>query len=278
MNETAGIALALTSALVWGAADFAGGLATRRAHHFQVLAVNAVGGILLLSLFAIVAREPLPSAIDGLWAASAGVAGAIGIAALYRGLATGNAAVVAPTSGVLTAAIPVLVSALINEAPQAMQLTGFLLAAVGIWLVAAGPGGVGAHTAGLRAAVLAGCGFGAFLILIAQVPKAQIFGPLAIARSTTLIVAMALLASQQARVLPRAVVAIALLAGVLDAGGNVLYLLARQHVRLDVAAVLSSFYPVATVALSRLVLKEPVSPLQWVGATVCLAAVALITR
>ena len=68
----------------------------------------------------------------------------------------------------------------------------------------------------------------------------------------------------------------ALLAGVLDAGGNVLYLLARQHVRLDVAAVLSSLYPVATVLLARVVSDEPVSPTQWAGAAVCLAAVALI--
>jgi len=70
---------------------------------------------------------------------------------------------------------------------------------------------------------------------------------------------------------------IALVAGVLDAGGNVLFLFARQYTRLDVAAVLSSFYPVATVVLSRIVLNERVTASQWVGAVVCLAAVALIT-
>jgi drug/metabolite transporter (DMT)-like permease len=69
----------------------------------------------------------------------------------------------------------------------------------------------------------------------------------------------------------------ALLAGVLDAGGNVLFLFARQHTRLDIAAVLSSFYPVATVVLARLILHERVTATQWVGAGVCLAAVALIT-
>jgi drug/metabolite transporter (DMT)-like permease len=70
---------------------------------------------------------------------------------------------------------------------------------------------------------------------------------------------------------------VALLAGVLDAGGNILYMLARQFTRLDVAAVLSSLYPVATVVLARIVLKEQVSRGQWVGAGVCLAAIALIT-
>ena len=70
---------------------------------------------------------------------------------------------------------------------------------------------------------------------------------------------------------------IALVAGVLDAGGNVLFLFARQHTRLDIAAVLSSFYPVATVVLARVILHERVTAVQWLGAVVCLVAVALIT-
>jgi drug/metabolite transporter (DMT)-like permease len=70
---------------------------------------------------------------------------------------------------------------------------------------------------------------------------------------------------------------IALLAGVLDAGGNVLYMLARQHVRLDIAAVLSSLYPVATVALASIISREAVTRSQWMGAGACLLAVLLIT-
>ena len=67
-----------------------------------------------------------------------------------------------------------------------------------------------------------------------------------------------------------------LLAGVLDATGTAFYVLAQEYVRLDVAAVLSSFYPAATVVLARLITHEPVTATQWFGASVCVAAVALI--
>jgi drug/metabolite transporter (DMT)-like permease len=212
------------------------------------------------------------------WAAGAGLAGAIGIVSLYRGLASGSAALVAPTSGVITAVIPVVFSMLAHGWPTASQFAAFAIAVVGIWLVAAGPGASARKLAGLELAVVAGLGFGCFLVAIAQVPEDQVFGPLAVARVITFSAAVLLLVWWRTTLLPsRALLPMALLAGALDAGGNVFFLLARQHVRVDIAAVLSSFYPVATVALSRVLLEEPVTPTQWLGAAACLAAVGLIT-
>lgn len=271
-----GVALALVSAGVWGAGDFCGGRASKRAHQFQVLAVAAASGIVLLAFSAVLTREPLPTPLALAWAAAAGLAGALGISALYRGLAIGSAATVAPTAAVVTAVLPVLVSAVTAGLPDSTQLVGFAVAAAGIWLVAGGLPGAAAAAAGVRLALLAGIGFGAFLVLIAQVPATMVFIPLAVARCLMLLTAFVLMFTAGQKIPSPLAHPVALLAGILDAGGNVFYMLAREHTRLDVAAVLSSLYPVATVALARLVVHEPVSGRQWIGAGVCLAAVVLI--
>ena len=100
-------------------------------------------------------------------AAAAGLTGAIGIAALYQGLAVGGAAMVAPVAAVVTAIIPAIFTAFAVALPSALQVSGFLAALAGIWLVTRAPGTEQTPRAGLNLALLAGVGFGAFLILIA---------------------------------------------------------------------------------------------------------------
>ena len=273
---SAGIVLALASALVWGSGDYCGGRAARRHDPFQVLVLAAMAGVVMLTAAALARGEAFALDTALVWAAAAGLAGALGIAALYQGLAIGSAAAVAPTAAVVAAALPVLFTAATTGLPGPLQTIGFALALAGIWLVArAAPEGL-ASRAGIRLGLLAGVGFGGFLILIAQVDVASVFVPLSVARAMMLAVGVLVVARQQSRLLTPASNPVALLAGLLDAGGNVLYLLARQHVRLDIAAVLSSLYPVATVLLARVVSHEPVTPTQWVGAAVCLASVGLI--
>lgn len=262
---------------MWGSGDFAGGVAARRSHQFQVLALSALSGIVLLLACGVARRETVPPPSSLMWAAAAGLSGAGGIAALYRGLAIGSAAIVAPTAAVITAALPVVFSGLTSGLPHPSQLAGFIVAIAGIWLVARTNESSTPSTPGLQLAVIAGVGFGGFLILIAQVHSELVFLPLAVTRGMTLVAALALLVGRGIAVPAMTANPIALLAGVLDAGGNVLFLFARQHTRLDIAAVLSSFYPVATVVLARVILHERVTATQWIGAAVCLAAVALIT-
>lgn len=273
---TVGVILALVSALAWGSGDFFGGRAATRHDGFQVLYLAALSGIALLLVAALLAGEhvaPDPS----LWfAVGAGVAGAAGIVSLYRGLAVGRAAVVAPTAAVVTAAIPVVFAAVSDGMPGALRLFGFALALMGIFLVTRTAGDATGSLAGLRLGVLAGIGFGLFLILVARGQSHAVFVPLAVARAMMLLAAMVVMSARRTRWPALGENRVALLAGALDAAGNVFYLLAQQQVRLDVAAVLSSLYPVATVLLARMILRDAVTPLQWLGVGVCLVAVAAI--
>ena len=272
-----GILLALLSAIVWGTGDFVGGAAARRSHQFQVLALSALSGVVLLATFALV-RESMPPASSLAWATVAGLATAVGIASLYQGLAMGGAAIVAPVAAVVTATIPALFAAFTIGLPDASQFLGFMAAFVGIWLVTRAPAGAPISGRSLQLALLAGAGFGLFLILISQIDGQFVFAPLAVARTVTLTVALVLIWLRRIPFPSPVSNHLALLAGMLDAGGNVFFVLAEQHTRLDVAAVLSSLYPVTTVALARIVWRERVTPSQWAGIVVCLIAVALMAE
>jgi drug/metabolite transporter (DMT)-like permease len=125
------------SALVWGSGDFAGGLAARRSSAFRVLALTSLVGLIILLLLALLLHEPLPSGADFAWAAVAGTSGAVGILALYRGLALRTAAIVAPTSAVVGAFFPVVVSVALAGLPSPTQSAGILIGLGGIWLVTA---------------------------------------------------------------------------------------------------------------------------------------------
>src|SRR5688500_4548368 len=128
------------SAIVWGSGDFSGGVATRRSGQLEVLALSALSGIAMLVVCAWLSHESLPAGASLGWAAAAGLTGAIGLACLYRGLAEGHAAMVAPTAAVVTAVLPALFSAVTSGLPKPLQIAGFIVAGIGIWLVARAPG------------------------------------------------------------------------------------------------------------------------------------------
>jgi drug/metabolite transporter (DMT)-like permease len=259
-----GVLFALASAVVWGGGDFTGGLATRRSSQFHVLALASVSGMGVLFACVLLWRESFPSWPSILWSALAGASGAVGIAALYHALSMGHAATVAPTAAVISAAMPVGFSAVMEGLPPTARLGGFALAFAGIWLVTGSmSAGDKVSRQGFLLACLAGIGFGGFFILLGQ----------------WVAFCVGLLMVRVNRLPFPSLVSnpTALLAGVLDAGGNIFYLLARQFVRLDVAAVLASLYPVSTVLLARIILQENIARSQWAGVMACLLAIVLIT-
>jgi drug/metabolite transporter (DMT)-like permease len=277
-SELLGVLFALISAGVWGGGDFTGGFATRKSNQFHVLALSCLSGMAILLVCVLLTRETFPLPRSIIWAALAGASGAVGIAALYRALSMGHAATVAPTAAVISAALPVGFSILFEGMPGAVRLAGFATALLGIGLVS-GAAGVEEKVSrqGFLLACLAGVGFGGFFILIAQVEPGKVFTPLLIARIVALCVALLMLRIYRLPLPALTANSTALLAGMLDAGGNIFYLLARQFVRLDVAAVLASLYPVTTVILARIVLRENISRSQWGGVVLCLSAIVLIT-
>jgi len=267
----------LAASLCWGSGDFSGGLASRRANTSSVvIAAYAVGFVLLVTL-ALIWKEPFPDPADLLWGGLAGVAGVLGLLSFYSALSSGKMGIAAPVSAVLTATLPVLFSAFTAGLPNLLQLGGFVLALLAIGLISR-PERTKGPPKGIGLALLAGCGFGCFFILISRVNPATTFWPLAVARFTSVFVLLMVMRLRRQPILPvRAVAPLVVLAGLLDAIGNAFFVLAAHSGRLDVAAILSSLYPAATVLLAALVLRERVTRIQGIGILLVLLAIPLIS-
>ncbi|MER7502926.1 DMT family transporter [Nonomuraea pusilla] len=271
------VILATACALVYGTADFFGGLATRRSRVLAVVALSQVAGLaLILALLPL-----LPGRFGGedvLWGLAAGVSGAAGLVLFYRALATGVMSVVAPTTAVTSAALPVVFGLATGERPPFWALVGVVLALGSVLLVSQSPGGGESASAGsVLAALAAGAGFGGFFILLALAQKEAGLWPLVGARlsSISVVLLLALATRRALRPSPgglRVIVA----AGTLDMAANVLYLLAKQHGLLSLVAVLVSLYPASTLVLARQVLGERLHAVQLAGVACALGAVALI--
>jgi len=267
----------LLAAASWGGGDFSGGLAAKQVSVFRVVAVAHGCGLLATFAMALLAGEPIPPASALWWGAFAGIVGAFGIAALYRALAIGRMGVVAPVAAVVTGFLPVLVGIGTEGLPDPLQLAGFALALLSIWLVARPNEQVDSHR-GIGLSALAGVAFGLFLIAGKQAGHHGLFWPLVVARfvSTALMVTIAGLLPPDPRSL-RVVLWPMVWSGLLDSAGNALFIAATRHGRLDVAAVLSSLYPACTVILARVLLKEHIGKLQGLGIACALVSVALIS-
>lgn len=278
MSYLLGALLAFLSSLVYGGADFFGGLASRRENSYQVLTFTSFFGMLAMVLMAIGFQEGAPTLKGLFWGSVAGVVGGLGLAALYRGIAQGNAAIVSPIAGVVGALFPSLYASWVHGLPDGMQLAGFIVAAPAIWLVTKTPSdNKGLVRRGLILGVPAGVAFGIFFVATAQLGGGNVFGPLAIAKFGSLITGLVLLFVSRSRLPTLYGNPAAFCAALMDATANVLYLMATRYTRLDVAAVLSSLYPAGTVVLARLILKEQINSLQWVGIVLSLLSISLIT-
>jgi drug/metabolite transporter (DMT)-like permease len=272
-----GVIVALLAALVWGSGDYVGGRATRGWHPYQVLALVSLSGLVLLIIAAFIRGESWPDGRSVALSAVAGVAGGFGIAALYQGLAVAEAAVVSPTAAVVGVVLPVVIGALTAGLPSPLRILGMIAGVLGIWIVTRGssPSASGSRN-GLALGIIAGIGFGGFFICMAQVPREAVFAPLVVAKAVAAAFAVVVLLVRKVSLPSPRANPVALVAGLLDASGNVFYLVAAHMTRLDFAALISSMAPAVTVVLTGVISRQHVSRVQWLGVVLCIAGVALI--
>ena len=275
------ILFSLGAALAWGAADFTGGLASRRTGAYRAALYGEFFGLLFIVAAAFFIDEPLPDWSMLLLALAAGGIGTTGLLTLFHSVIHGKMSIAMPVSALLAAALPVLVGSLTEGFPGGVTFLGFVLALAAIWLISQEDGKdnrIQARLSDLRLPLLAGIGFGSFFILMDMAAREATLWPMLASRSGgVIIVAIYMTFRQDSWRLTRGVWPVLVLNGFLDVGGTVFYVLASQAGRLDIAAVISSLFPGSTVILAALLLKERVSRSQTLGILLALAAIGFLT-
>jgi drug/metabolite transporter (DMT)-like permease len=273
----------ILSALTWGAGDFAGGLATRKLGAYRAVFYADFLGLLALLLVVLFSPEEFPPTSSLLIAGLAGMLGSVGLLVLYYSMAKGQMSIAAPVSALFAAALPVFVSAFTLGLPTLLQFIGFGLALTAVWLISQGDTLHRfhlEHLSDLRLPLLAGLGFGSYFILMHYATEgvSSTFWPMIASRTAgTIMLFFFVLGQREGFGVPRHAWGVVIANGFLDVTGNFFYILALHTGRLDIAAVLSSLYPGATVILAWIFLKERISRPQWTGILIALVAIALFS-
>ena len=275
--------MAILSAAAYGAADFLGGIAAKRASTLASVIVTQAAGLVLLLIALPLLPDAIATTADLVWGAAAGLAGGGGVALLYRALAIGPMSVVAPLTAVCAAAIPVAVGLALGDRLSVLTAIGIALAAVAIVLVgqeqrsSTGAEARGVTGQGVQLAIAAGIAVGLFFVCLERTSSASGLWPLVPARIVSIVLFTAIARATSRPVLvPRNVMAVAIGGGALDMLANAFYLVAVQQGQLSVVATLASLYPASTIVLARIVLNERWSRLQAAGIVAAVAATVFI--
>jgi drug/metabolite transporter (DMT)-like permease len=281
-------AIGTFAALVFGAADFLGGLASRRSHPVLVTAIVALTGlVMLLVILPFVPGRWSPEAV--FWGGLSGVAGCLAIGLLYACLAIGPMSILSPLTAVVSALVPLGFGFARGEQLGSLGLVGLGLALVAVVLVGfvREVGAVRPTLPGVLMAIGSGAMIGAFLVLIDLAPDDSGLVPLLLNRGVNgliMLVATGVLLLRfrrtartgTIRTLGTGGVRLAMLGGAVDAVANSLLLLGVRIGDLSVIGVLTALYPAGTILLAATVLKERIAPVQWAGLALALVATALL--
>ncbi|PCN49702.1 hypothetical protein Csp2054_01835 [Curtobacterium sp. 'Ferrero'] len=313
------VVLGLSGALVYGFADFLGGVASRRVRPVVVTAAAALVGLLPLLVGLVVVGGTFSSSAV-VWGVVAGLAGGAGVLLLYTALAIGPMSVLSPVTAVFAAVVPVVVAVLRGTALSPLAVVALVVAVVAVVLVAAVRDASGARVTarGVLTAAVAGCGFGGIVLAYDQTPDASGVAPLVVARALQAVllgIAAGVAVARgrtggTGRLRPPAPVAggaapgsgepparagadirssgassggsrtrllaVVVVCGVLDALANVFVQAGLRSsddpLTLPVMSVLNALYPIGTVVLAGVVLRERLTRLQIVGIVLAFSA------
>jgi drug/metabolite transporter (DMT)-like permease len=274
----AAVLLALGASACWGVSDFLGGLKTRSLNVVTVLAVSQPAGLVLLAVVVLARFEHPPGGWWVLWAVLGGLGGAIGIGALYRGLAVGAMGIVAPITST-SPLIPLTVGLARGERPSSLQLAGIAVALVGVAVAGWEPGREGARgraAAGAGLALTAAVFFGTSQVALEAASNEDPYW-------ATLVLKFAMCALVFAAVLwrrpphPGNVWPTLVLIGLLDSLATIRFAVATTKGLFSVVAVLAALYPVGVAILARVVLGERLTPVQRGGAIAAVCGAAAIS-
>lgn len=266
------------SALSYGSADFYGGMSSRNNSATSVVAWSHAIGILVALIAAPLFGASSIRGADLMWGIAAGLSGAMGVGILYRGLASGLAAVVSPVAALTGATLPVLFALLAGERPELLTWSGIALALPAILLLSSENREKRDHVLkSLRLGFLSGCGFSGFFILIAQTGDGSGMWPLLVSRMATAPFFFMITAIQKRPLLlNKGSLKYALLAGTLDLGANIFYLLAARTGFMVTAVIITALYPAPTVLLQRIFRGEKLNGKRIIGLILAIIGAAMI--
>ena len=271
------IVLALLSSLIWGLADFLGGTLSKRRKAIAVIGGSQSFGLLFVSSLALAIGAWTWDTTVWINGTIAGAMGLFGLVAFYTALATGQMGIVAPISS-LSAVVPVTIGLAQGERPGSAQVTGIVIALIGV-ILASGPelnGKVDARPVIL--AFIAAATFGFAIFFMAKGGQVNPTMTITAMRLTQVVMVLALvIAVRSIGGLIKKDVPLLAAIGFTDAGANVLFAFAASLGLLSVVAVLGSLYPIVTVLLAWWIHKERLMPIQYLGIAITFCGVALIS-
>jgi drug/metabolite transporter (DMT)-like permease len=275
------IALSLVAAGCWGTSDFMAGVASRRLSSTTVVMTMQMLGLIVCVVLLAVVRPPLPSGDEALASLAAGACGVIGLAAFYRALAVGTMSIVAPV-GATGVALPVVVGLLGGDHLRGGQSVGLVATVAGVVLASRsaeqeGLHGEGENRVAIPLALVAALGCGGYCALSHTGARGGVLWLLAVAHLPAIPIVLVLLLTHRLSI-PSGPGDLARLTGIMsiDLLATGLYGLANRHGALTIVAVAGSLYPVVTLLLARVVLRERLQGLQGVGVFTALSGVALL--